>query len=126
MINMPNSTQEPTRSSKAQSQGLRDMNFLCTFKIKIEIQNLEYGCTKDQCPYQNQDREAKSQPGTSIILQSLISEFKEHGLSLHLQNQIREPKLGTWVYQRPVTISKSRSKIPVRNLQHPQKSQIKT
>ena len=31
---------------------------------------------------------------------------------LHLQNQDREPKFESHVYQRPVTIYKSRSKIP--------------
>ena len=29
---------------------------------------------------------------------------------MHLQNQDREPKFGTWMYQRPVSISKSRSR----------------
>merc|ERR1711954_271502 len=26
------------------------------FKLKIGSQNLDHGCTKDQCPYQNQDK----------------------------------------------------------------------
>ena len=29
------------------------MDVLCTFKIKIESQNLNHGCIKDQWPYQN-------------------------------------------------------------------------
>ena len=39
-----------------------------------------------------------------------------------------EPKFGTWVNQRPVTMFKSvsRCKTPVRILQHPQKPKIRT
>ena len=103
------------------------MNVLCTFKIKIESQNLEYGCTKDQWPYPHQFQDAKPQSGTSSVLQSPRSGLKGHGCSLHLQNQDREPKFGIWVYQRPVTISKSISgcQTQVRNLQRPPKSQMR-
>merc|ERR1711954_627509 len=71
----------------------------------------------------SQDQDAKTQSGTSSILQSPKSGLKGHGCSLHLQNKDGEPKFGTWVHQRPVTISKSRSRFqtPVRNLQHPPK-----
>ena len=49
----------------------------------------------------------------------------EHGYSWILQNYFRQPKFGIWVYQRPVTIQKLRSKCqtPVRNLKHPPKPQ---
>ena len=47
-IEMPNPSQEPTVSSKAPNQDLKDMDVLCIFKIKIEIQTLENGCIKDQ------------------------------------------------------------------------------
>ena len=46
-IRMPNPNQEPPASSKAPNQDLKDMDVLCTFKIKIESQNSEYNCTKD-------------------------------------------------------------------------------
>ena len=36
-------SQEPPASSKALNQDLKDMDDLCTFKIQIESQNLEYG-----------------------------------------------------------------------------------
>ena len=100
----------------------------CTFKIKIESQNSAYGFTKDQWPYPNQYQDAKPQSGTSSVLQSPKWGPKGHGCSLHPQNQDREPKFGSWVYQWPVTISKSRSrcKTPVRNLQRPPKPQIRT
>merc|ERR1712112_695593 len=82
-IRMPSPSQEPLASSKAPNQDLKDMDVLCTFKIKIESQNSEYGCTKDQCPYPNQYQDAKPQSGTSSVLQSPRSGQKGHGCSLH-------------------------------------------
>ena len=41
MINIPNPSQEPPATSKSPSQDLKDIDALCTFKIKIESQNLE-------------------------------------------------------------------------------------
>ena len=54
-IKIPNPSQEPPVSSKAPNQDLKDMDVLCTFKIKIESQNLEYEWAKDQWPYENQE-----------------------------------------------------------------------
>ena len=104
------------------------MDVLCTFKIKIKSQNSDHGYIKDKQPYPNQDQDAKPPSGTSSILQSPKSGVKGHGGSLHLQNKDREPNFGTRVYQRPVTISKSRPRwqTPVRNIQCSQKPQIKT
>ena len=76
-IVMPNPSQEPPASSKAPNEDLKDIDVLCTFKIKIESQNLEYGCTKYQWPYTNQDQCSKPQSGTSSILQSLKSRLKD-------------------------------------------------
>ena len=127
-IKMPNPSQEPPASSKVPNEDLKDMDVLCTFKIKKENQNLDHDCIKDQWPYPNQDQDAKPQSGTSSIIQSPKWWPKGHECSLHLQNQDREQKFGTWVYQRPVTISKSRSRCqtPVNDLQYPQKTQIRT
>merc|ERR1711954_425528 len=47
-IKMQNPSQEPPASSIAPNESLKDMDVLCTFKIKIEIEKLEYGCIKDQ------------------------------------------------------------------------------
>ena len=47
-IKMLNPSQEPPESSKAPNEDLKDMDVLCTFKINIDSQNSEYGCTKDQ------------------------------------------------------------------------------
>ena len=47
-IQMQNPTQEPLASSKDGNQDLKDMKHLCTYQIKIESQNLNHWCTKDQ------------------------------------------------------------------------------
>ena len=47
-MKMSNPSQEPAPSSKAQNEGLKDMDILFTFKIKSQSQNLDHGCTKDQ------------------------------------------------------------------------------
>ena len=40
-IKMPNSSQEPPASSKAQNEDLKDVDVLFTFKIKIKSQKLD-------------------------------------------------------------------------------------
>ena len=127
-IKMPNPSQERPASSKAPNEDLKDMDVLCTFKIKIESQNLDHGYIKDQGPYPNQDQDAKPKSGTTSILQSPKWGVKWHGCSLHLQNQNREQKFGSWVYQRIVTIYKSKLRCLtwLKNLQHPPKSQMRT
>ena len=52
-IKMPNPSQEHLASSKAQYEDLKDMDVLCTLKIKKENQNLDHEYTKDQWPYLN-------------------------------------------------------------------------
>ena len=47
-IKIANSNQEPPASPKAPNEDLKDMFVLCTFKIKIESQNLDHGYIKDQ------------------------------------------------------------------------------
>ena len=47
-IKIPNPSQEPPASSKAPKQDLKDMDVLCTYRFKIESQNLEHGYIKDQ------------------------------------------------------------------------------
>ena len=42
-IKIPNQHQEPLVAPIAQNQDLKDLDVLCTLKIKIESQNLEYG-----------------------------------------------------------------------------------
>ena len=58
-INMQNPSQEPLKTSNAPNQDLKDIDVLCTLKIKIESQNLEPDLIKHHLPYKNQDQNAK-------------------------------------------------------------------
>ena len=51
-----NPNQDPEASFEAKSQDLNNMDVLCTFKIKTESKKSEYGSTKDQWSYPNQDQ----------------------------------------------------------------------
>ena len=127
-IKVPNPSQAPPGSFKATYEDLEDMDVLSTFKVKIESQILNHGYRNDQWPYPNQDEDTTPQSGTSAILKIPKWGLKGYGCSLNLQNQDRGPKFETWVYQRPVAMSNSRTRCqtPVRNLQHPPKPQIQS
>ena len=157
-IKMQNPSQDPSASSKRPNEDLKDMDVLCTLKIKIEsksknsdhikikipnpsqeppvsskapnedFKDIDVLCTKDQWLYTNQVQNAKPKSGTFSSLQSPKWWLKGHGCSLHLQNQDREPKFGSLVYQRPLTIYKSKSKCQTQviNLQRPPKPQMRT
>ena len=45
---MPYPSQEPPAPMEAPNKDLKDIDVLCTFKIKIESQNLDHGYIKDQ------------------------------------------------------------------------------
>ena len=47
-IKMPNPSQEHPAYSKAPNEDFKDIDVLCTFKIKRESKNLDPGCIKDQ------------------------------------------------------------------------------
>ena len=47
-IKMSNPSQEPPVSPKTHNEDLEDIYVLCTFKIKMENQNLDHACIKDQ------------------------------------------------------------------------------
>ena len=115
-------------TSKAPNQDLKDMDVLCTFKLKMESQNLDHGCVTDQRRSLYQDSDSYIQSGTSSMLQSCIYGLSRHGGPLQLQNHDRKTNFGKLVFQSPVTISKSRSicKIQVRNLGQPPMLQIST
>ena len=55
-IKMSNPNKESPGPTKALDQDLKDMDVLCTFKIKIESHSLKKGSIKDQWPYPNQDQ----------------------------------------------------------------------
>ena len=134
MWQFPNENQDAKLQSGTSSilqsskSGLKGNIYSLQLQKQDKETKLKNGCTKEQLPYPNQDQDDKPQWGTSGILQSSKWWLKGHGCSLHLQNQDREPKFGSWLYQRPVTIFKSRSRCqtPVRNLQPLPKPQIRT
>ena len=47
-IRMPNPSEEPPVSAKSPNEDSKDIDVLCTLKIKIESPNLDHGCVKDQ------------------------------------------------------------------------------
>ena len=126
-ISKPKSKLQTPESSKAPNEDLKDMYVLCTFKIMLQSKTLDQGFIKYQWPYPYKDQDAKPQSGTSSILHSTKWGLKGHGCSLHLQNQDREPKFGSWMCQTLVNISKSipGCQTPVRNLQGPPKPQMR-
>ena len=91
-IKMLNPSQEPPTPSNPKNEDLKDMDVPCTFKIKIESQNLKQGFIKEQWPYPNEDQDAKPKLGPSSLLQSPKSGFEGQICSLHLQNQYGVPK----------------------------------
>jgi len=76
-IKMLNPSQEPSASSKASNEDVKDMDVLCTFKIKGESQNLDHGCVKDQWPYPNQDQDANSSQESPASSKALNQDFKD-------------------------------------------------
>ena len=67
MIKMQILIHEPTASSKAPNEDLKDMDVLCTFKIDIESKNVEHGCTKGQWPYPNQDQDSNTSQNLPVF-----------------------------------------------------------
>ena len=63
-IKMPHPSQEPQASSKTPNEDLKDPDVLCTFKIKVDSQNLEFEVTKDQWLYPDADRNVKYKSAT--------------------------------------------------------------
>ena len=47
-IKMPNPTQVHLVSSKAPNEDLKDIDVLCTLKVKMESKNSDLFCIKDQ------------------------------------------------------------------------------
>ena len=92
-IKMPNPSQEPPASFKIPNQYFKDMDVLCTFKIKIPNWNSANWCIKDHWPHPNWDQDGKPQSGTSSVLQRLKSGLEGHVCSLHLKNQDSKLKI---------------------------------
>merc|ERR1712239_81261 len=87
-IKMPNPTHEAPASSKAPNEDLKDMDVLCTFKIKIKSQNFDHNIIKTsdhikikiKMPNPSQEHPASSKASNE--------DLKGHGCFLHLQIKI--------------------------------------
>ena len=80
-VTISKSSQEYPEFSKAPNEDLKDMDVLCPFKIKIESQNLEQGCIKDQWPYKHQDQYVKPSSGTSTLKIIIETQIWSMGVS---------------------------------------------
>ena len=76
-IKTSNPSQEPPASSKAPNEDLKDMDVLCTFKIKIESQNSEHGSTKDKWPYPNMIKKPNPSQEPPASSKAPIQDFKD-------------------------------------------------
>ena len=109
----------PTQDQDAKSQsetssiiqspksGLKGHGCSLPFKNKIESQNSDHGCIKDQGPYPNQDQDAIPQSGTSSILQSHKSGLEGHGCSFAPSKSrlmAKNQDLGIWKSSHPIQI----------------------
>ena len=124
-IKMQTLSQEPPASSKVTNGNLMDIDVLCTLKSKIESKFFIKGVSKTSDPIQNKIKMPNpSQEPPAPTNQDL----KDMDILCTFKMKIESQNLEFGLYQRPVTISKlgSRCKTPVRNLQPPSKSQIRT
>ena len=75
---MQNPGQEPPASPKVPNDDSKDMDILCTFKIKTKSQKSESECIQDKTPYPNQ--------GTPGIPQSPKSGLEGHVCYIFFDN----------------------------------------
>ena len=97
-INIPNPTKELPASAKAPNPDLKDMDVLCSYKIKIESQTLKRGWQ-----YPKQDTDSQPQSGSTAF-----SKAKNHNIVVqktfdHIQINIKMPNPS----QEPVASSKA-------------------
>ena len=86
---MSNPSQESPASSKGPNQDLKDMDVLCSFKIKIESQNLDQGCIKYQWPYPNQDQHAN--PSQESLASTNAQGSAHIQMNIKMQNTSQDP-----------------------------------
>ena len=91
-IKIPNPSQEPPASSKAQNRDLRDMDALCTSKIKIESQKLDHGCIKYHWPYPNHNQDAKPQSAPSKAPNEDFEDLQNQDRADLLWDNLRQTK----------------------------------
>ena len=75
-ITMSNTSQEPPESSKAPNEDLKDMDVLCTFKIKIESKNLIMGTSRTNDHFQIKIKMPKSNEESPLCYKSPYQDSK--------------------------------------------------
>ena len=120
-IKIPNPSQEPGASSKTPNQDMKDMDVLWTFIVKREIQkkqNMGVWKTVDHIQIKIKTPNPEQEPQSPQI--PVIRTWRTW-CAFYLQNKYKAQIFGSWVYQiqATVSISRSRSKSPVMNLQSP-------
>merc|ERR1712081_42647 len=95
-IKMQNPSQEHPASSKAPNEDFKDMDVLCTFKIKIESQNLDHGYIKDQWPYQNQYQELNPSLETTLFSKAPYQDLKDIDVLCIFKIKIESQKTDRW------------------------------
>ena len=73
---MPNPSKEPPASSIAPNQDLKNIDFLCTFKIKIEGQILDHGCIRDLSRSRQESTASSKAPNEDLKDIDVLGTFK--------------------------------------------------
>ena len=125
-IKMPNPSQEPPASSKAPNEELKEWIFFAPSKSRQRAKIWIKGISKTSYCIQIKFKMPNPSQEPTASSKSPNQDLKD--MFFAPSNQDREQRFSTWVYQRPVTISKSRSRCqnPVRNLQRPPEPQMRT
>ena len=123
-IKIPNPSQEPPASSEAPIEDLKDIDVLCTLKIKIENQDSDYGYMKTSYHIQIKIKIPNPSQESPVSSKAPNEDPKDMNVLCTFNIKIERQN---WD-QRPAIISKSRSRFqtPLRNLQHPPKPQMRT
>ena len=79
-------------SSKAPNQDLKGMVILCTFKIKVESQNLDQGTKKTTDQIKIKIKMPNPSKETPVSSKAPSQDLEDMNVSLHLQSQERDRK----------------------------------
>ena len=127
MIKMPNSSQEPPPSSKAQMMAQRTHMFFAPSKSRYSAKIRIMGISKTSDHIKIKIK--MQNPSQELLASSKApnQDLNEMEVLFPFKTKI-DKKIGSSVYQRPGTMSKSisRCKNPVKKLQRPPRPKIRT
>ena len=93
---MPNPSQEPPASYRASNESLKDMDVLCTFKIKWEPK-FESLMFQRSVTISKSNQRCKTPVRNLQLPPKPTSRLKGYACSYQLQNQFELPKFWSWV-----------------------------